>query len=124
MGTVSRFTQNLFCLQKAGKFPAFPPMLCYLLTVSYLSLSYLSLVSVLSPAAVFTGYYHNNAPGEHFSQPVLHSLLWALLRASMTPEVLSVLGVSLSHKIVVSTLFHHPPPHRDAAVPLAVQQRA
>ncbi|XP_035491055.2 uncharacterized protein topaz1 isoform X3 [Scophthalmus maximus] len=49
--------------------------------------------------AVFTGYYQNNAPGVYFSMPVCLSLLWALLKASMVPEVLSVLGVSLAHKI-------------------------
>nr|XP_046274048.1 uncharacterized protein topaz1 isoform X2 [Scatophagus argus] len=55
--------------------------------------------------AVFTGYYHNNPPGVYFSMPVLMSLLWALLKAGMVPDVFSVLSVSLAHKIVPSHEF-------------------
>ncbi|XP_039978230.1 protein TOPAZ1 isoform X3 [Xiphias gladius] len=50
--------------------------------------------------AVFTGYYQNNPPGVYFSMPVLLSLLQALLKAGMVSDVLSVLSVSLAHKIV------------------------
>ncbi|KAM3596517.1 uncharacterized protein V6R79_015969 [Siganus canaliculatus] len=50
--------------------------------------------------AVFTGYYHNNPTGVHFSMPVFLSLAWSLLKAGMMSEVLSVLNVSLTHKIV------------------------
>ncbi|KAM7383930.1 hypothetical protein PAMA_011335 [Pampus argenteus] len=66
--TVTRFSKNPVCLQKAG--------------------------------AVFTGYYQSNPPGAYFSMPVLLSLLWALLKAGMVPDVFSVLSVSLTHKIV------------------------
>lgn len=50
--------------------------------------------------AVFTGYYQSNAPGVHFSRPVLLSLLWALLKAGIMPDLFSVLRTSLLHKIV------------------------
>ncbi|XP_058474532.1 uncharacterized protein topaz1 isoform X2 [Solea solea] len=50
--------------------------------------------------AVFIGYYQNNPPGLYFSVPVFTSLLWALLKANMLSDVLSVLGVSLAYKIV------------------------
>ncbi|XP_061886188.1 uncharacterized protein topaz1 isoform X2 [Entelurus aequoreus] len=49
--------------------------------------------------AVFTGYYQNNAPGRFFSMPVFLSLLWALLKAGLVSDVLSVLSVSLAHNI-------------------------
>lgn len=65
------------------------------------------LLPILSPGAVFTGYYHSNPPGVYFSMPVLLSLLWALLKAGMVSDVFSVLGVSLAHKIVVSVVFIH-----------------
>uniref|UniRef100_A0A4W6FPW8 Protein TOPAZ1 n=2 Tax=Lates calcarifer TaxID=8187 RepID=A0A4W6FPW8_LATCA len=55
--------------------------------------------------AVFTGYYENNPPGVYFSMPVLLSLLWSLLKASMVSDVFSVLSVSLAHKIVPSHEF-------------------
>ncbi|XP_026202763.1 uncharacterized protein topaz1 isoform X1 [Anabas testudineus] len=55
--------------------------------------------------AVFRGYYQNNPPGVYFSVPVLLSLLWALLKATMVPDVFSVLNVSLAHKIVPSHEF-------------------
>ncbi|XP_061616951.1 uncharacterized protein topaz1 isoform X2 [Phyllopteryx taeniolatus] len=50
--------------------------------------------------ALFTSYYQNNPPGTFFSMPVFLSLLWALLKAGIMCDVLSVLGVSLAHKIV------------------------
>ncbi|KAI3358392.1 hypothetical protein L3Q82_014825, partial [Scortum barcoo] len=50
--------------------------------------------------AMFTAYYQNNPPGVYFSKPVLVSLLWALLKAGMVSDALSVLSVSLAHKIV------------------------
>ncbi|XP_056254599.1 uncharacterized protein topaz1 isoform X2 [Seriola aureovittata] len=56
-------------------------------------------------SAVFTGYYQNNPPGVYFSMPVLLTLLWALLKAGFVSDVFSVLGVSLSHKIVPSYEF-------------------
>ncbi|XP_055368845.1 uncharacterized protein topaz1 isoform X2 [Betta splendens] len=55
--------------------------------------------------AVFTGYYQNNSPGVYFSVPVLLSLLWALLKAGMVSDVLSVLSVSLAYRIVPSYEF-------------------
>ena len=66
------------------------------------------LLPMLSPGAVFTGYYNSNPPGVYFSMPVLLSLLWALLKAGMVSDVFSVLGVSLAHKIVVSVVHRHP----------------
>lgn len=70
------------------------PCLLFLNSLLYLSL----------PGAVFRGYYQNNPPGVYFSVPVLLSLLWALLKATMVPDVFSVLNVSLAHKIVVSVV--------------------
>ncbi|TNN54881.1 Testis- and ovary-specific PAZ domain-containing protein 1 [Liparis tanakae] len=55
--------------------------------------------------AVFTGYYQNNLPGDYFSMPVLLTLLWALLKYGMVSDILSVLRVSLAHKIVPSDEF-------------------
>ncbi|XP_077403867.1 uncharacterized protein topaz1 [Vanacampus margaritifer] len=51
-------------------------------------------------ATLFISYYQNNPPGMFFSTPVFLSLLWALLRAGVTHDVLSVLSVSLAHKIM------------------------
>nr|XP_020441990.1 testis- and ovary-specific PAZ domain-containing protein 1 [Monopterus albus] len=59
-----------------------------------------NLMCLQKAGAVFTGYYQNNPPGVYFSMPVLLSLLWALLKASMLPDVFSVLSVSLTHKLV------------------------
>ncbi|XP_054620782.1 protein TOPAZ1 isoform X2 [Dunckerocampus dactyliophorus] len=50
--------------------------------------------------AVFTAYYQNNPPGMFFSMPVFLSLLWGLLKSGMVSDALSVLSVSLAHKIV------------------------
>ncbi|KAM9776288.1 protein TOPAZ1 isoform 2-T2 [Syngnathus typhle] len=50
--------------------------------------------------ALFINYYQDNPPGLFFSMPVFLSLLWALLKAGIMPDVLSVLSVSLAHKIV------------------------
>lgn len=49
-------------------------------------------------------YYQSNRPGACFSMQVLLMLLWALLKAGMVSDVLSVLSVSLTHKIVVSVV--------------------
>ncbi|XP_037330588.2 uncharacterized protein topaz1 [Pungitius pungitius] len=62
--------------------------------------------------AMFVCYYQSNRPGACFSMPVLLTLLWALLKAGMVSDVLTVLGVSLTHKIVPShefllALFNH-----------------
>nr|XP_019946442.1 PREDICTED: testis- and ovary-specific PAZ domain-containing protein 1 isoform X2 [Paralichthys olivaceus] len=54
---------------------------------------------VQKAGAVFTGYYQNNPPGVFFSMPVFVSLLWSLLKACMVSDILSVLSVSLAHKI-------------------------
>lgn len=128
--TVMRFTKNPMCLQKAGMFSVNPVADCLIwLAVLFLpndvlceypqsfffffslSLSCLCdlpilsphdcILHLLSPGAVFAGYYHNNPPGVYFSMPVLLSLLWALLKAGMVSDVFSVLSISLAHKIVV-----------------------
>lgn len=105
--TVTWFIKQPGCLQKAGvclhhQFP-------HVQDESYCSVVILSPplvlaapVHVLFAGAVYTAYYQNNPPGGCFSLPVFLSLLWALLKASMVPDVLSVLSVSLAHKIVVS----------------------
>ncbi|XP_068432276.1 uncharacterized protein topaz1 isoform X4 [Clinocottus analis] len=49
--------------------------------------------------AMFAGYYQNNPPGVYFSVPVFLTLLWALLKAGMVSDVVSVLRVSFAHKI-------------------------
>ncbi|RVE66395.1 hypothetical protein OJAV_G00106800 [Oryzias javanicus] len=54
---------------------------------------------------VFTGYYNSSPPGVYFSMPLLLSLLWALLKAGMVSDVLSVLRVTLTHNIVPSHEF-------------------
>ncbi|XP_049606903.1 protein TOPAZ1 isoform X2 [Syngnathus scovelli] len=55
---------------------------------------------LLRAGALFINYYRDNPPGLFFSMPVFLSLLWALLKAGIVPDVLSVLSVSLAHKIV------------------------
>ncbi|KAM8840358.1 uncharacterized protein topaz1 isoform 2-T2 [Spinachia spinachia] len=62
--------------------------------------------------AMFVCYYQTNRPGPCFSVQVFLTLLWALLKAGMLSDVLSVLRVSLTHKIVPShefllALFNH-----------------
>ncbi|XP_041822872.1 uncharacterized protein topaz1 [Melanotaenia boesemani] len=49
---------------------------------------------------VFIGYYQNNPPGAYFSKSVLRSLLWALFKAGMVSNVISVLKVSVANSIV------------------------
>ncbi|XP_057684074.1 uncharacterized protein topaz1 isoform X1 [Corythoichthys intestinalis] len=55
--------------------------------------------------SLFAGYYRSNAPGMYFSMQGFLSLLWALLKAGLIPDVLSVLNVCLSHKIVPTQEF-------------------
>lgn len=62
---------------------------------------------LLSPGAVFTGYYNNNPPGLYFSMAVFLTLLWALLKAGLVTDVFSVLSISLAHKIPVSVVSVH-----------------
>lgn len=95
--------------------PTFPwtfflnPTLCYSVYLLYPSCFSINIfpISFCLSGAVFTGYYQNNPPGVYFSMPVLLSLLQALLKAGMVSDVLSVLSVSLAHKIVVSLVFIH-----------------
>ncbi|CAL8294712.1 unnamed protein product [Merluccius merluccius] len=54
----------------------------------------------LAESAVFTDYYQNNSPGVFFSNNVVTCLLLALLKAGLFMDVLSVLNVSLTHKIM------------------------
>lgn len=67
-----------------------------------------------SADAVFTSYYLHNPPGGFFSMPIFLSLLWALLKAGMVSDILSILNVSIPHKIAVSVRLRF---HRDVRPP-------
>ncbi|KAL6100125.1 topaz1 [Pungitius sinensis] len=106
------FSESLSCGFKKCRFKHVPAEGDEKLCIETLTRFVKNPMCLQKAGAMFVCYYQSNRPGACFSMPVLLTLLWALLKAGMVSDVLTVLGVSLTHKIVPShefllALFNH-----------------
>nr|XP_040045329.1 uncharacterized protein topaz1 isoform X1 [Gasterosteus aculeatus aculeatus] len=106
------FSESLSCGFKMCRFQHVPAEGNEKLCIDTLTRFVKNPTCLQKAGAMFVCYYQSNRPGACFSMQVLLMLLWALLKAGMVSDVLSVLSVSLTHKIVPThefllALFNH-----------------